>query len=272
MKIFISADIEGISSIVHGIQTKMGSEEYEKARYLMTQEVNAAIDGALEGGAKEILVNDSHGGMRNLLVEDLREEATVILGKPKKNSMMAGLDHTFDGVFCIGYHPMAKNNGTLAHTISGYAFSDIEINGKSYGESGIYGALAGSFGVPVVLFSGDDVLEMEVKRDFPKGKVAVVKDNLGNHCAKCIHPNKARKLIKEKAKEALKDLKEMELFQIKGPLDMKIKLNSVLIADCVEIIPRVNRYSSDTITYKAEDIQEGVRLLNTISAMARGLM
>ncbi|QZY55896.1 M55 family metallopeptidase [Crassaminicella profunda] len=272
MKIFISADIEGIGGVVQGVQTKVGNGDYEKARILMTQEVNAAIDGALEAGAKEMVVNDSHGGMRNLLVEDLREEATVICGKPKKNSMMAGLDQTFDAILCIGYHPMAKHDGTLSHTISGYAFSDIQINGKSYGESGIYGALAGSFGVPVVLFSGDDALEMEVKRDFPKVQVAVVKENIAANCAKCMHPNKARALIKEKVKHALKELKNMELFQLKGPLDMKIKLNSVLITDCVEIIPRVNRVSSDTIEYIAEDIQEGVRLLNTISAMARGLM
>jgi hypothetical protein len=167
MRIYISSDIEGVAGVVDGEQGRPGNGEHERARRLMTQEVNAAIAGAFEGGATEILVNDSHGPMRNLLIEDIDPRARLISGKPKPVSMMEGLSPDHAGVFALGYHARAGAHGILAHTINGFAFARITVNGTDFGESGLYGAYAGELGVPVVLLSGDDCLKAEVSPLFP---------------------------------------------------------------------------------------------------------
>ena len=121
MKIFISADIEGVAGVVVPQHGAPGNPEYESARRLMTQEVNAAIAGAFEGGATEVLVNDSHGPMTNLLPEELDPRAELILGRPKPGGMFAGLTKDHAGAFCTGYHSGAGRHGILSHTVSGFA-------------------------------------------------------------------------------------------------------------------------------------------------------
>ena len=122
MKIFVSADIEGVAGVVARAHGEPGNVEYERARRLMTHEVNAAIAGAFEGGATEVLVNDSHGPQMNLIPELLDARAEVLLGRPKQGGMCAGLDSSFDGVFFTGYHAGAGQYGVLSHTINGFAF------------------------------------------------------------------------------------------------------------------------------------------------------
>ena len=168
MKIFISADIEGVCGVFHTRQTGENSSEYERAKKLLTEEVNAAIEGALEAGAEEILVNDSHGSMRNIILEDLNPAARLISGFPKPLVMMEGIDNSFDGALLIGYHAMSRTRGILAHTINGFTFHSIKMNGVAYGETEINAALAAHFHVPVIMASGDDYLGEEIS-DFSHG-------------------------------------------------------------------------------------------------------
>ena len=167
MKILISTDIEGVAGVFHAEQVRAGNGEYERARAWMTAEANAAVQGAIAGGAEEILVNDSHGGFRNLLPDGLDERARLVLGKPRYLGMMGGLEEGCDAVFMIGYHSRSQGRGILAHTINSFAFSRVFINGMELGEAGLYGALAGEMGVPVILGTGDDVFISETRDTFP---------------------------------------------------------------------------------------------------------
>ena len=145
MKVYISADMEGTSGIVHSNQTEPEHAEYPAARKLMIGEVNAAIEGAFKGGAKEVLVNDSHDGMRNLAVEDMHPDAIVLSGAPKPHSMMTAIDASFDAAFFTGYHARAGSSfANLDHTWDGpRVIQGVWLNGVEVGEVGLNAALAG---------------------------------------------------------------------------------------------------------------------------------
>jgi D-amino peptidase len=157
MKILISTDIEGVAGVFHPQQTRAGNPEYERARLPMTREANAAVAGAFDAGATEVLVNDSHGDFRNMPPDLLDPRAQQVMGKPRYLNMMAGVDQGVHAVCMIGYHSRAQGRGILAHTINSFAFARVLFNECELGEAGIYGALAGEYGVPVVMCSGDNV-------------------------------------------------------------------------------------------------------------------
>src|SRR5690606_3928752 len=167
MSILISVDIEGVAGVTHTEHTRSGNPEYERARAWMTAEADAAIRGAFEGGATEVLVNDSHGGFRNLLLDRVDERARMITGKPRYLGMMSGAEQQCDAVFLIGYHAGAGKQGVLAHTINSFAFRRVIVNGEELNEAGLYGALAGELGVAVAPMSGDDVFIAETQSRFP---------------------------------------------------------------------------------------------------------
>ncbi|MCX6649505.1 MAG: M55 family metallopeptidase [Candidatus Bathyarchaeota archaeon] len=156
-RVFISIDMEGISSIVDWTHVDRDHAEYGYYRKMMAGDLNAAIEGALAAGAKEIVVSDAHGGMRNLQPEDVNEAAYLIRGSPKPDSMMEGIDDGhYDAVLFVGYHSMVgTENGILAHTIAGSTVDGVIINGRETGEFGMNAALAGWHGVPSVFLAGD---------------------------------------------------------------------------------------------------------------------
>ena len=161
-KVFISVDMEGISGISGDDQLNAGGAEYGRSRKLMADDTNAAIRGARQGGATEIVVNDSHGSMRNLRLEDLEPGARLISHSFKRHGMVEGLDETFDAVIFIGYHAKAGTpTGLFAHTGSGVV-ADVRVNGRSVGEGGLNTLAAQWFGVPVVVVTGDDVAVAQV--------------------------------------------------------------------------------------------------------------
>lgn len=264
MRIFISADCEGISGIIHSRHTVEGSDEYQRARKLMTQEVNAAVEGAIEAGADEVLINDSHGSMRNIIIEDLDPRANLLTGFPKPLLMMEGIDETFDGAVFVGYHSMAKSRGVLAHTISGFTFASIKIGGVEFGETALNAAVAGCFNVPVIAVAGDNVLEKEAFGFLPDIEFAQVKKAHGTLAADCLSPENARKLIKEKTKYAVSNIKKYKPFIVNGPVDIEVKLNSPVLTDVISIIPGVTRVSSDSVTYKADNMITAMKMIATM--------
>ena len=136
-KVYISVDMEGISGVVGDDQTSAGGAEYNRSRKLMAEDANAAIRGAFEGGATQVVVNDSHGSQRNLLPEDLDPRARLISHSFKRHGMVEGLDETFDAVIFVGYHAKADSpRGLFAHTGSGVV-KDVQVNGRSAGEGGL---------------------------------------------------------------------------------------------------------------------------------------
>ena len=207
-KVYISVDLEGIAGVNGDDQTSPGGAEYGRARKLMAEDANAAIRGAFEGGATDVLVNDSHGGQRNLLPEDLDPRARLISHTFKRYGMMEGLDETFDAIIYVGYHAKADApRGLFAHTGSGVV-RDLQVNGTSVGEGGLNAVLAAWFGVPVVAVSGDDVAVEEVKALVPGIRGAVVKRAINMRAVELRPLVEARKDIQNAAREGVRSLDE----------------------------------------------------------------
>src|SRR5260370_11359855 len=196
MKLFLSTDFEGTSGIVAWEQIIEGSAEYEQGRRLLTDEVNAVIKGALNAGAKEFVVNDSHHYMRNLHPQDLLGRATLITGKHKPLYMMEGLDESFDGVCFVSYHgSIGAEHAVLSHTYNPGAIWEARINDEVVGESGINALVAAHYGVPIVFVSGDAITAQEAQNIAPDAEKGVVKQSLGRFAASPPHPSLAWELL-----------------------------------------------------------------------------
>jgi D-amino peptidase len=208
MKVLISVDYEGISGIFSWPDKNdmdLGGQ-IAILRRLMTEETNAAILGVLDAApSAEIIVGDSHDTARNLLPESLHPRAELIGGWPRALSMVEGVDASCDFLFLVGYHAKAGAvGGALDHTYSGSTVQEVRVNGKSVGETELNGAVAGHFGVPVGLVSGDDTLMngLEGVLD-PRVKRVVVKRAISRYASRCLHPEEARRRIREAAREAV---------------------------------------------------------------------
>jgi D-amino peptidase len=207
-RVYVSVDLEGISGVNGDDQTSAGQPEYGRARKLMAEDANAAIRGAFDGGATEVVVNDSHGGQRNLLPEDLDPRARLISHSFKRYGMMEGLDDSFDAIIFVGYHAKADSpRGLFAHTGSG-VIRDLQINGRSVGEGGMNAALAMWYGVPVVAVSGDDVAVAQVKESVPGVKTVAVKRAINMRAAELKPLQQARREIQEASREGVAGAKK----------------------------------------------------------------
>lgn len=268
MKIYISADIEGISGVVSGSQTSFSGDGYERARKLMTEEVNAAIEGAVEAGATEILVNDSHGSMTNIIIEELNTSASLITGTPKMLGMMEGIDSTFDAAMFIGYHGRMNTKSVLSHTYHGRVISNINVNGRDAGEFYINASVAGFFQVPVVLVSGDDILSEEVADVNDKIESVIVKKSKGRYAAECITPKVVRSMIKENARLALIKRKSICLTEVNGPIEIKTTFLNSGLAQAASLMPYTQLISPNVVLYKASNITEGYRAIMSMVKIA----
>jgi D-amino peptidase len=269
-KVFISIDMEGISTIVDWVEVGRNNSEYTNARKIMAQDVNSAVEGALESGAKEIVVSDAHGGMRNLRPEDVHEAAYLIRGSPKPNGMMAGISEGYDVAMYVGYHSMKGTpNGICAHTISGSAVQAVYVNGRETGEFGLNSALAGFYGVPSVFLAGDDAATAEAEKFVPGITTAAVKWAVGRNSAKCLHPDKAAKLIKAKVKEALSS-KYPAPRVVDSPIEVKVVFANAVMADVVSLIPSLERVGGVTVRGVYDDYQTALSGLRAGIIMAGG--
>lgn len=277
MKILISVDIEGVAGVFSQEQTRAGNGEYERARRLMTEEANAAIRGAYAGGATEVLVNDSHGHFRNLLPDMLDPRARSVQGKPRYLSMMSGVEQGCQAVLLVGYHSRAQGRGVLAHTINSFAFARVQINGQEVGEAALYGALAGEFGVPVLMGSGDDVFIHENKPIFPNAVWAQTKIAYGHSSGVSLSSEKSRVLIAECAQRAVQSyvnpessgsLNRPQPFVVTAPLICQLTTQGPAIADLFCTLPFLRRLDGVNIEFSAPSIQDAIRILNSLSAMS----
>lgn len=271
MKILISVDIEGVAGVFHPEQTRAGNPEYERARRLMTAEANAAIRGAFVGGASEVLVNDSHGGFRNLLPDELDPRARAVLGKPRVLGMMAGVEQGCQGVFMIGYHARSQSRGILAHTINSFAFARIWLGGEELGEAGLYGALAGEFGVPVLLASGDDVFATETRPLLPQARFVVTKTAQGHASGISLSPHNACGAIEAAAREVMRACgaaSPAAPVPMALPVQCRLQVQTSALADLFAILPGVERIDAVTIGFTGATVQDAVRTLNSLSAMS----
>jgi D-amino peptidase len=270
LKVFISVDMEGISGIVHGDQTTTGTAEYAAGRKWMAQDVNAAVEGALEAGATEVVVNDSHGSMRNIDPDDLHPRAILISGSPKPLSMMQGIDASFAVCLLIGYHAKAgTEDAILDHTISGSVVRAIRVNGVELPELGLNAAIAGYYGVPVVLVSGDTAVCRQAGEVLGKDVVTVaVKEAYGRLAAKLVPMGEARRMIKAGVKDALGKLGRVKPFKIAPPYNFELGYHVSAQADMAAMLTEVKRVDARTVAFTADDFILGFRKLRALIALA----
>jgi D-amino peptidase len=204
VKVFISFDMEGVAGIVDWSQCRGPGQPYEEGRRLLLGEVNAAIDGAMAGGATEIVCNDSHGTMNNLDPAELHGQAAYVSGRHKPLYMMQGLDATADVVFMVGYHgSISGESSVLSHTYNPAVISHVELNGARVGESGINALVALACQAPVGLITGDQQTIAEADPFLPDAERVVVKESFTRFGASSLHPEVARELIADGARRAV---------------------------------------------------------------------
>jgi D-amino peptidase len=265
--------MEGISGIVSRNETSSSSSNLELAKKLMTEDVNAAIEGAIDAGATTFLVNDAHGVMRNIVMEDLHPSATLIRGWPKPLSQMEGIDKETDAAFFIGYHAKRGTpKALLDHTIDSRIIEDVRLNGLSIGEIGINAMVAGYFGVPVALISGDLAATQEARSLLGEIEFAVVKKATGRYSASCLHPQRAHELIRAAASNAIRKLGEFKPFKPKTPAKLEIDLTETGMADMAELLPVLRRTGARTVCYESENYLDIYRVLRATISLAREII
>ena len=267
MKIYISADLEGVNGVVHKSQMSPNELGYTQAREWMLREVNAAIEGALKGGAKEILVNDSHSQMTNVPLHQLHPGATLVSGDQKPLSMMQELDTSYDAVFFLGYHAKAGTRGALCdHTFSSTIIHDVPVNDISLGEFGLNAALAGYLEVPVVLVTGDLAVVEEARALVKDIESVAVKQAINRRAARCYPFEKTLDDITLMARRALQQVDEKSAFKIDPPFVMAVEFQNSEFADLAANIPEVERLHGYTVRYTNEDY---LQLYKTLICMIR---
>lgn len=260
MKIFISADIEGITGVATGQQLRKEGE-YQRYRKLMTQDVNAAIEGAFAGGATEVLVADGHGNMSNILIEDFDPRARLIQGSNRVMCQLEGLDNSFDGIMFVGHH--GREGGSertpINHTLAGICVNEMKINGKVVGETEMNAMVAGDFNVPAIFISGDDAYVAEVQQTLPQVEAAIVKRGLDRFAADLLPPKVTHQLIREKAEAAVKKARDIAPYKVEGPVTFEIEFKSTSQALMNTTLPTVKQIGPKRIHFTCADMVSGYK-------------
>jgi D-amino peptidase len=277
MKVLISADMEGTCGVVSWIHVNalevappgepVNTGEYERARLRMTREVNAAIAGAYDAGAEEVIVNDSHDGQRNLLPEELDPRCRYITGSDKPLGMMQGIDLAGIGaVFFTGYHARSGTpNGPLAHTWNGW-IQDVRIDGVSTGEFGINAAIAGHFGVPVALVTGDRLAVEQTQAWCGNGVVGVaVKEGLSTFAAIHMAPARAQELIRAGAADAVRATGSLAPYRLPASARVEVEVDHQARADQMILVPGVERAGNRVVAYTAADGLDFIRKFRAVA-------
>lgn len=272
LKLYISVDMEGVVGVVTGDQLGPGGFEYQMAREFMTEEVLAAIAAAREEGVTEILVSDSHGNGENLLIDMLPDDVMVVRSWPRPLMMMEGIDSTFDAAIFLGYHAGTTNpNGVRAHTMSSANLADVRLDGVSMLEAGVNAAIAGHFGVPVIMISGDDAVAQETSDIIGDIEQAIVKWNISFHSAKTLTPQAAYRVIGEKVKAALRRIDDFEPFVLPTPITLDVRFKNYRPSQVLSYLSIVERTDAHSIRFVGADMIEVSKFLEFLTNYEVGL-
>jgi D-amino peptidase len=269
MKVFISVDMEGVSGITDPEDVLPDGADYQRGRMFMTGDANAAILGAYDAGADEVLVNDSHWIMRNLLLEQLDPRARTIKGFHKSLCMVQGLDASYGGAVFVGYHACAgTEGGVLNHTMLGKEIQNIFLNGEPTGETRLNAAYAGHFGVPVLAVAGDAAVCAEAERFLPGVQTVAVKDGIDKFTANCLHPQVAQAHIREATARAVAERSRPAPCRLSSPYRLGVEWNSTTIAATCAMIPGVELTGSRSVEFVTADYPELMRVLVVMLLLA----
>jgi D-amino peptidase len=245
-----------------------GSDDYGVGRRLMVGEVNAAIRGAAAGGADQIVVNDAHSKMTNLLPEEVDQRARLILGHYKPMYMLQGLDDSFDAAFFIGYHgAIGEPEAILAHTYNPRVVWEAKVDGRTVGEIGINALVCEYFGVPIRLVSGDQVTAVEARDVVPGVHIAEVKRSFSRYSAESLSPAESRSVIEREAEESLQVIPQIEPYRREVSMELTFLLPDM--AGMAEWIRCVERTGPRTVAFHSPDGMEAYRTFYTILMLTR---
>ncbi len=272
LKIYISVDMEGVVGTVTSDQLGPAGFEYARYREFMTRETLAAVSAARESGASEIVVADSHGNGENLLIEMFPSDVRIIRSWPRHLGMMAGIDSSFDAAIFIGYHASTNNlQGVRAHTFSSARFTRVALNGTNVTEGAWGAAIAGHFGVPVVMIAGDDAAIAEVRSLVGPVEAAETKRSLSFHSANTLTPAASYDLIAQKVKAALGRLKDFKPYKIQSPVAVEIGFKHYTPVEVLAYLRMFERVDSHTIRFRARDIVEATDIQDFIETYSLSL-
>jgi len=260
LRAFISVDMEGVAGVATFDQIIRGGSGYPRAQELMTAEANAAIRGAFAGGATEVVVNDSHGTMDNLLHDRLDPRARLVFGAPRPSCMVQGISAADRVAIFVGYHAGAGAPGVLAHTFSSN-FTELRVNGAAMTEAEVNGLYAGSLGVPVGVVTGDDEICDVASKAFAGVRTVEVKKANGYSAADSLSPAASADLIEASVAEAVAAAAELTVADVPEQLTLEIDFASPLAADFAASVPRTRRLGPRTLAGEVDDVAELMRLV-----------
>ena len=272
MKILIAADMEGVSGVTTWDQVTAGKPDYERFRHIMTEDVNAAVRGAFDGGAKEVFVTDGHASGSNILIEELDPRVSLNTGSPSPLSMVQGVDEV-DGVIYVGYHARAGSpDGILDHTWSSRTVANVWLNDILVGEYGINAAVAGHFDVPVLMVTGDQTACTQTVELLGDLETVVVKHATGRYSAECLPPKVAQGMIEKAATQVVRNLARRKApapFVLEEPILLSVEFFNSVMADNAMRMPEAER--DDTcITMSLPDMVMAYSAFRALVALASG--
>jgi D-amino peptidase len=268
VRVFISADMEGVTGVTHPRDVIPGRSQYERFRRFLTADVNAAIEGAARGGATEFLVNEAHDGMRNILLEDLDERAELIVGSRKPLSMMQGFEGA-DLAFFVGYHARAGAEGVLSHTFnSPSVVTDVQLNGEPCSEARMNAALAGLSGIPVGLVTGDDLTCAEARSLYAGVRCAQVKTSIDRYVARCLPQGAALARIGEEAEGAVRGAGDLAPYAPGSPYTFTVEFATASSAASVMFFPQLQRVGDRRVTWAHDDYETAFKMFIGVMRMA----
>lgn len=272
MKIYLTLDLEGVATVTALDQVRHGQPEFAATRVLLTKEINAAIEGALDAGVTEFLVNEGHGQHRNVIPDQLHRAARLLTGRTKLLHYMQGIASGFDGMFMIGYHAGAgRRYGILSHAFHVY---DLHVNGRRFSEVSLAMGLAGHFGVPTLLVTGDAETCREAQEMVPGIETVTVKEGITGISAINLHPGLVQELIRDAGRRAIERRGAIHPFVVEPPLVMDIQFYSTLMADVNEYIPGVERTDDRVVRFYANNYLDMFKLFllsSTLAMTTKGL-
>jgi D-amino peptidase len=269
MKILISADMEGATGVTWPADCEPGTEQWQRCRRMFTSDVNAAIAGFFDAGADEVLVNEAHSTMRNLLLEELDRRAVMLTGRHKDLSMVEGIqDQSVQAVAFLGYHAAAGAEGVLAHTYLANSITSVRVNGENGSEGRLNAHVAAEFGVPVVLVTGDDRACADAAGYAPQALTVAVKDCVSRYAAVCRPPEQTAAAITAAAARAGK------LARRQAPADapaggytVEIEVDAAQLAQAAAIVPTVRRTGDRAVSYQSQTAWDMIRCFKTVTTM-----
>jgi D-amino peptidase len=266
-KILISADMEGATGVTWPADVLPGSEQWQRCRHMFTSDVNAAIAGFFDGGADEVLVNEAHWTMRNLLLEKLDERAEMLTGRHKDLSMVEGVQHgDVDGIAFVGYHTGAGTEGVLAHTYLANSITGVWVGGEQASEGRLNSLVVAEYGVPVVLVTGDDRTGIDARGYAPRAHTVAVKDYVSRYAAVCRPPARTAADIRAAAKESAALAVRHEPVQA-GPFTVELEFDAVHLAGAAAVVPGVERTGERRVAYTVATMYEGIRAFKAVTTL-----